>query len=255
MKNNIILIISLILTALIFTGCEKKDNRQVQQGSRMAQQPTDSSVLYGVVTETIDAAGYTYLQLDTGKDKLWAAITRQPIEVGDEVMLGDAMAMHNFRSETLERTFDVIFFAQKINPGSATGKMPAGMGGQPGQFEQGEKHTQAPESDDIKVSDLRLPKGGMRIVDVHANMNELGGKNVIVRGKVVKFTPNVMGKNWLHIQDGTGEQGSHDLTVTTSEMVSVGDVVVVDGYLSLDKDFGFGYHYDLLVEDAVVVVE
>ena len=76
-----------------------------------------------------------------------------------------------------------------------------------------------------------------------------------VRGKVVKFTPEIMGKNWIHLQDGTGAAGTNDLTVTTSAMAKKGDTVVISGALVIDKDFGYGYAYDVIIEDADVTVE
>ena len=76
-----------------------------------------------------------------------------------------------------------------------------------------------------------------------------------MRGKVVKFSANIMGKNWVHLQDGTGESGINDLTVTTSAVVNKGDTVLVSGVLVIDKDFGYGYSYDVIIEDAEVSVE
>ena len=78
---------------------------------------------------------------------------------------------------------------------------------------------------------------------------------VILRGKVVKFNPEIMGKNWLHVQDGTGEKGMNDLTITSAARAKVGDTVLVKGKLVLDRDFGFGYKYALIIEDAEVTVE
>jgi hypothetical protein len=78
---------------------------------------------------------------------------------------------------------------------------------------------------------------------------------VKVRGKVVKYNSGIMGKNWLHIQDGSGAAGSNDLTVTTSANTKVGDTVLVAGVLSANKDFGSGYKYALIVQDAKVTVE
>ena len=76
-----------------------------------------------------------------------------------------------------------------------------------------------------------------------------------MRGKVVKFTPEIMGKNWIHLQDGTGAAGTSDLTVTTSASAKTGDTVTVKGILVVDKDFGYGYAYDVIIEDAEVTVE
>jgi hypothetical protein len=71
----------------------------------------------------------------------------------------------------------------------------------------------------------------------------------------MKYNPEVMGKNWLHIQDGSGNTGNNDLTVTTSSRAKIGDMVLVTGKLSADRDFGGGYQYSLIIEDAKVTVE
>ena len=90
------------------------------------------------------------------------------------------------------------------------------------------------------------------MAEVHAGKASLAGKPVKVRGKVVKVSTGIMGKNWLHLRDGTGEAGSNDLTVTTAATAQVGDVVVVTGTVTVDKDFGSGYRYAVLIEDAQV---
>ena len=100
-----------------------------------------------------------------------------------------------------------------------------------------------------------IAKAGKTVAEIFAEKAALSGKAVEVRGKVVKYSPEIMGKIWLHIQDGTGEAGSNDLTVTTMTPVKMGDTVVVKGLLAVDKDFGYGYQYALIVEDAEVTVE
>jgi len=95
------------------------------------------------------------------------------------------------------------------------------------------------------------------VADIFANKDKLAGKEVTVRGKVMKFSPMIMGRNWVHIQDGTGDaaSGTNDLTVTTSDSVKVGDTVLVKGKLAANKDFGAGYSYDVIIEEAKVTVE
>jgi hypothetical protein len=98
-------------------------------------------------------------------------------------------------------------------------------------------------------------EGGKTIAEIYAGKADLAGKTVLVRGKVVKYTPGVMGKNWIHIQDGTGAEGTNDLTVTTSAVVKIGDTISARGLVEVDKDFGFGYTYEILIEDAEVTIE
>ncbi len=98
-------------------------------------------------------------------------------------------------------------------------------------------------------------EGGKTVADIFAGKNDLGDSNVKIRGQVVKVSNDIMGTNWLHVQDGTGEVGANDLTVTSSAIVKVGDTVVVEGKVTLDKDFGYGYKYDIIMEGAAVTVE
>jgi hypothetical protein len=112
---------------------------------------------------------------------------------------------------------------------------------------------------DVDLSGIAKADGGKTIAEVFAEKDQLSGQTVVVRGKVVKANPNIMGKNWLHIRDGSGADGSNNLTVTTATTdtaaPNVGDTVVVSGPLLLNKDFGMGYQYDVLIEDATVTVE
>lgn len=109
---------------------------------------------------------------------------------------------------------------------------------------------------DVDLSGIDKADGGMTIEEIFAKKDELGETKVIVRGKVVKANPEIMGKNWLHVRDGTGSEGTSDLTVTTSgKLPEVGDTVLVTGQVSLNKDFGLGYQYDVILEDAEIFVE
>jgi hypothetical protein len=106
-----------------------------------------------------------------------------------------------------------------------------------------------------EVEKVAKAEGGFTVAELFSMKSSLGGETVKLRGQVVKFTPNIMGTNWVHIQDGTGQSGMADLTVTTGDVVAVGDVVLVEGQLTLDKDFGAGYRYDAIIEGAKLTKE
>ena len=110
---------------------------------------------------------------------------------------------------------------------------------------------------EIDFSGIQKPEGGKTVAEIYAERKTLADKEVLVRGKVVKFSSAVMGRNWFHLQDGTGEKGSNDLTITTNvdETSSVGDTVLIRGRVLLDKDFGSGYRYDILIVDGKIKVE
>lgn len=108
-----------------------------------------------------------------------------------------------------------------------------------------------------KTPSVTKPKGGYTVEEIYAKKDELKGKKVTVRGEVVKFNGDILGKNWLHLQDGSGKQGTNDLTVTTTtdQGANVGDKVVVTGTLVTNKDVGAGHKYDVILEEGTVTVE
>jgi hypothetical protein len=195
--------------------------------------PASAPSKSGKVVETMDAAGYTYVQVDTGAEKIWAAAPQFAVKVGDDVIVPEGMPMPNYHSKTLERDFDVV-----------SGRQPPTSSGAP-----------VVEKTTLDLSGITVVEGGQSVADIYSKQDELVGKPVKVRGKVVKYNGGIMGKNWLHVQDGTGENGSNDLPVTTKDTVKVGDTVVISGVLVKDRDFGYGYAYSVLVEDADVKVE
>jgi hypothetical protein len=223
----------------------------------------DAGSFSGKVAETMDAGGYTYVLVNTGTNKMWAAATKFAVKQGDTVTVPDAMPMANFRSDSLKRDFPLIYFAGSITVnGAASGgaKLPSGHpplgGGAAGNLPAGHPspvNKMAPPAADF--TGLKPAKDGKTVAEIYAASAQLGGKSVKVRGKVVKYNANILGKNWLHIQDGTGSAGSNDLLVTTTGEAKRGDTVLIDGKVALNKDFGAGYKYGLLVEEAKVLVE
>lgn len=114
----------------------------------------------------------------------------------------------------------------------------------------------AAPADEVDLSGIAKAEGGRTIAEVFADRAGLAGQAVVFRGKVVKVNPDIMGRHWLHVRDGSGAEGTNDLTVTTTgELPNVGDTVLVTGTIAIDKDFGMGYRYDIIVEDAEVQVE
>ena len=207
----------------------------------------------GSVVETMNTAGYTYIKVKTDHEEIWAAAPEFPVNVGDKVVIPQGMAMPNYHSNTLNRDFDVVYFVSSVlvagqdaplNPGEAMGDA-AEMGHQ--------KPMTAPM--DLDFSGLTKPENGYTIAEIFAQKDALATKEVILRAKVAKFSPKIMKTNWIHLQDGTGEAGSNDLTVTTSSEAAVGQTVLVKGILDLNQDFGYGYQYDLIIQDAKITVE
>jgi hypothetical protein len=108
---------------------------------------------------------------------------------------------------------------------------------------------------DVDLSGIEKAADGVTVAELFTAKDQLAGQPVTLRGKVVKVNAGIMGTNWLHIRDGSGEEGSNNITITTGQMADVGDLVLVTGVLTVNKDFGMGYQYDAIIENAEVTVE
>jgi hypothetical protein len=62
-----------------------------------------------------------------------------------------------------------------------------------------------------------------------------------------------MGRNWIHLKDGTLD--NYDFVVTSDQAIPEGHVVTLKGTVARNRDFGSGYRYELLIENASVVRE
>lgn len=219
------------------------------KGGPEAQSVPAGSNLKGKVAQTMDAGRYTYVAVDDGTGEKWAAAPTFEVKVGEVVEVQQGMPMKAFHSKSLNRTFPVIVFAEKI-VNVTRNTAPAGDSSSTDGPVCGKAEVMAERMSMEKVAPQ---EGGMTLADVIQQRIALAGKTVTVRGKVVKCSSNILGKNWLHLQDGSGADGSADLAVTTASVSKVGDIVTLAGTVVVDKDFGHGYRYDVLIEDATFV--
>lgn len=202
----------------------------------------------GQVLESMNSAGYTYLQVDTGDATIWVAAPEFVVSVGDTVIVPEGLPMVNYHSKTLGRTFDLVYFVGAVRV----------VGAEPDPHGSLDIHRSRGDNEkprEVDFSDIQKPRGGWTVEELYAEKEGLAGSEVRVRGRVVKFSSGIMGKNWIHLRDGTGVEGTNDLTVSTSTFAEVGDIVLVRGILTRDKDLGFGYYYELIIEDGEVTVE
>jgi hypothetical protein len=202
----------------------------------------------------MDSGGYTYVLIDTGEEKRWVAGRQLPVEVGDVIQSTPGMSMPDFESASLNRTFDVVYFVERLENLSAV-TMPEGHPEVP----MPEGHPSIDGASEAAPADTKVAelKEGQNIAYVYANMDELATQQVSLRGKVVKYNDGILGWNFIHIQDGSGDaaDGSNDLTVTSKEVTAVGETVVLTGTIILNKDFGAGYSFPVLMEGASITKE
>lgn len=209
----------------------------------------------GAVTETMKSGGYTYMQLrggKDGKDDVWVAAPEFAVASGERVSVALDMPMERFHSQTLNRDFPVLYFVSTV---SREGETPAGSRGPsagPAPISMMGSHQSSAST--APVERITPPPGALSVADVWAQRKALGGKAIVIRGKVVKVNNGIMDRNWIHVQDGSGSAAdrTNDLTITTAADVTLGDVVTVSGVLAVGKDFGAGYAYDAILENAKV---
>jgi len=194
--------------------------------------------------EVIQTSNYTYLRVSEDDKEMWIAIVRAEVEEGKYYYFVPGIEMNNFVSKELKRTFPSILFVDKFSDQPITAKIT---------LADSLKGKQAPVAKEgIKVE---RAKDGITIAELYANKESYAGKTVKIRAEVVKYTPDIMKTNWVHIQDGTNSNGSFDLTVTTNDVTKVGDVVTIEGTVTLKKDFGAGYYYEVIIENGKLLTQ
>ena len=211
------------------------------------ENPPAVTVVKGEVLEVKDVESYTYLRLKTKDGETWAAVSKAKVKKGDEVTIENVMVTNNFESKSLKKTFPSILF------GTLAGAAGGESGGSNGM-------TLAHSGLDKTASggDIHVPKAkganARTVAEVITMAADLKDKPVLVRGKIVKYNPGIMGKNWLHLRDGSGSaaNSTNDALVTTTNQAKVGDIVTVKGVVHTDKDFGAGYSYKVLIEEATL---
>lgn len=237
-----------LLLATAVVGCQSRTPApaKVPLSQAPAAAPATSAELTGPVVEQLNAPPYLYLRIKTARGDVWAAVPGAKIENGAVVTVFNPMLMTKFESRSLKRVFDEIYFGT-LAPGNAGSSSPAGTSS------AGMPPSPAP----VTVGRVEKATGAdaRTVSELWAQRASLVGKTVSLRGTVVKYNEGVMGKNWIHLQDGSGDakQGTNDIAVTSLDGAARGETITIRGTVHTNKDFGAGYRYPVIVEDAKVV--
>jgi hypothetical protein len=233
MKSFSIVLVSLVLFLL---ACR---NNQEQSKSTLAL-PNSQKAL---VKEVIHTTSYTYLKVLKNNDYQWIAINKQDVKEGSTIYFEGGLKMENFTSPELNRTFETVYFVQEISDQPIKREMPPRISGN------------EPVKPVLTKQEINIdkPKDAVTIGELYAKRDFYSGKQVKVKGQVTKVNLAIMNRNWIHLQDGTTDGENFDLTITTSDQPKTGDVVTYTGTLRLKQDFGMGYSYEILLENALPV--
>ena len=219
----------------------------------------------GTVLTVKSGGGYCYLEIKGEAGNFWAATRPNEAKKGDAVQLINPMKMEKFHVKSLDRTFDAIYFADDVlvnGKGKATAtSKPMGMGmsnmtsnphrteaaqAMANPHQKGNGHMTGAK--DFDASGVKPQNGSISIGELLKNPEKYSGKVVLIHGLVTKYLPMIMKKNWLHLADASS--GAGYLVATTDAEFKVGDTVMLSGKVELNKDFGYGYKYAVLLTEA-----
>lgn len=203
---------------------------------------TDGGVHQVIANEILQAERYTYLNVTEGNRTFWIATSKNEAKKGQTYLYKGGLLKTNFESQEFKRSFDTIYLVSSIinaaqHPaGNSTGSVFAEAASDP--------HGSA----SIPTS---LVKDAIKLSDLFKNKSKYNGQTITVSGQCVKVNNGIMGRNWVHIQDGSKANGKLlDLTVTTKMNIPPGSNIALKGKIALNKDFGAGYRYEIIMEDG-----
>ncbi len=200
------------------------------------------------VLEVLQVNSYTYLLVKENDIERWLAVPSINVEIGEIYFYKGGMEMSDFESKELNKTFDSVLFLGSISK-------------TPGDKEK----LSFQHSSTIKLQKTLKPiiekliltiepvNDGISIAELLKNKKKYENKTVKIKGQVTKFNSQIMSKNWIHLQDGTEFNGNFGIILTTNAEVKLGDIIIMEGKVFLDRDFGYGYFYDLIIENSVLV--
>ena len=297
--------LSITIAALLMYGCSDKPQEETKTEAKtsteVAKQAEVAPALYGASTtapahaapqntqnmpteeqhiatvlDTMNAAGYTYAQVNEDGNVYWIAGPTTTISEGMQISFIEQMVMENFTSKALNKTFDYLVFASAIiNPNDSAKSTTASHSAKkdhdcdtcstdkaaPIQQATAQQPSHTPygahgaptkqEPKELKKTDVAKAKGGYSVEELYAKKDTLKDKQVKVNAQVVKVSKNIMGKDWIHIQDGSGVAGTNDIIATSiNSTVNVGDIVSINGKVSTNVDLGYGYNFSVMIEEA-----
>ena len=237
-----------IVVHLIFIACESKPKildkvTSDPSGNQVQTTENNEGETHQIkVEEILQAKKYTYLKVSEGETSYWIAIPKSEIENGGTYFYRGGLKMRNFQSTDFNRVFEEVTLVSKFGK---TADLNAGSA-----LDQAYSKVAKTEQQNFDAKNVKPEKGSIAISELFKNKEKYAGKTILVKGQCVKLNSQIMGRNWVHLKDGTG--GNYDLTVTTQENVELGAIVLFEGKIILDKDFGSGYFFNVIMEEAVL---
>lgn len=201
-------------------------------------QGIDSEIHTVKVEEVLPTNRYIYIKVNEKGEEFWIATSKQEVMVGGEYTYTNALLKTNFESKEHNRVFDRLYLVSALMPATAS----AVVSGQNGS---------TTKANTIIPGKEVVVEGSVRIKEIVENPQKYNGKTIQISGVCTKINPNIMGRNWIHLKDGSKDD--FDMVVTSNVDIPVGHIVTFLGTLAVNKDFGAGYKYELILENAEIV--
>ncbi len=211
----------------------------------------DDTLKTGTVKHMQQAGRYTYLTLDQKGTEVWVATTSTNVAVDDVIDYSEALLIENFEAKSLNKTFDQIYFTGgvKIVGGPSFSKDVSLPDDNVHKKIQKENTTvTAPAKGEIP----RAEKGDT-IEEIYSKIDMLEGKKVTVRARVMKVNKNILGTNWITLQDGTGSAPDNMLIALSSDIAGIADTITVSGTIKTGINLGAGYKFKVVIDEASII--
>ena len=221
------------------TGVFSNDGKAPSQAVPSSSSGIEQDLHTVVALEVLPTERYVYVRVKEGTDEFWIASDRSEVIVGRPYFYRGGLLKTNFHSNEYNRDFDKLVLVTKVVPadhgeGGMNDASPAMIG-----------NGQAKSAVPVNVA------GSVKIADLIADPKKYEGKAIHISGTCTKVNPNIMGRNWVHLKDGS--KGDPEVVATTDVVVPVGEKATIVGTVVLDKDFGAGYRYAILLESAQLI--
>ncbi len=265
MKHLSLKTLALLTTLTLSYAQETKIDMHGGKETKMpSAMPTHKApIFYGKVLEIKPAMGYKYLKVQEQGKETWVAIANAPVQVGDKIGFDKKTMMKDFKSKSLGQEFKEIYFASDVYlPQKPTApksmKDMLGLSSQKKDPHAGMGMGMSPQPADEKPAKPFVKKDAYTVEEVHMWRKSLNGQTITVTGSVYKVSKGIMKRDWVHLGDGTGNEKklTDDLVFTApTSTIKSGDKVLAKGTVAVDKDFGYGYFYPVIIEKSTFEVK
>ncbi len=226
-----------VIEAVVTEGDPRIPYAQLPEGHSI---PIESPMLPAsdihevTIKEVLPTSRYVYALVEEKGDEYWVATNKMALEIGGTYYFKNGLLKRNFQSKEHDRTFDKLYLVSALISN-----------------DHGIQSGAIPNQAEVVSPSFKPAPGSIKISEVIANPSKYAGKTIQVSGECTKVNPNIMKRHWIHLKDGS--QDDYDFVVTSQTQIPVGHAVTFTGTINVAKDFGSGYYYEILMEDAVVM--